>query len=167
MRLIDGFSHIATVTDDVDRLIAFYRRVFDAQPMFDMTEDGVRHAAIDVGGLPDPDVGAAGGLVIHAFHVPWAERDDRREAFERGRIDHFGLTVPNVDALLEVRRRLLAEGPQVTNGDVRDFGPVYSIHFVDPDGVHLEVNLFKREWGRMPVLPQADWTVVDLEPSAA
>jgi hypothetical protein len=29
-------------------------------------------------------------------------------------------------------------------------------------GVHLEVNLFKGTWGSEPVLPRADWTVVDL-----
>jgi catechol 2,3-dioxygenase-like lactoylglutathione lyase family enzyme len=156
MRLTSGFSHIATVTDDVDRLVAFYRRIFGAEPVYDL-DDGLRHAVIDVGG----------GTVLHAFHVPWAAPDDRREVFERGRTDHYGITVPTVEALLEVRRRLLAEGEGVTSGDVRDFGPVYSLHFVDPDGVHLEVNLFKPEWGVAPLLTPEDWTVVDLEPTAA
>jgi catechol 2,3-dioxygenase-like lactoylglutathione lyase family enzyme len=155
MPLTDGFSHVASVTDDVDRLVGFYHRVFDAPVLFDMDEDGLRHAAIDVGA----------GVVLHAFHVPWAAGDDRREMFERGRTDHYGLTVPSVEALLEVRRRLQAEGDGVTDGDVRDFGPVYSLHYVDPDGVHLEVNLFKEGWGSPghPVLPRAAWTIVDLE----
>jgi catechol 2,3-dioxygenase-like lactoylglutathione lyase family enzyme len=157
MPLTDGFSHIATMTDDLDRLIAFYDRVFDAKVTFDMVEDGLRHAAIDVGN----------GLVLHAFHVPWATRDDRRGMFERGRIDHYGLTVTSADALLEVRRRLEAEGQAVTDGEIRDFGPVYSLHFVDPDGVHLEVNLFKESWGSQPVLPRAEWTVVDLQATPA
>ena len=141
------------MTDDVDRLVGFYRRVFDAEALFDMEEDGIRHAAIDVGGA----------LVIHAFHVPWAPPDDRREAFDRGRIDHFGLTVPSLDALRDVRRRLWAEGEGVTTGVVRDFGPVYSLHFVDPDGVHLEVNVMKDSWGTDPVLPQSQWTILDRE----
>lgn len=46
-------------------------------------------------------------------------------------------------------------------------GPVYSLHSVGPDGVHLEVNLFKGSWGNEPVLPRADWTIVDLEQAAA
>jgi catechol 2,3-dioxygenase-like lactoylglutathione lyase family enzyme len=157
MRLTNGFSHIATLTDDVDRLVAFYRRVFGAEPMYDMEEEGLRHAVIDVGG----------GTVLHAFRVPWSAPHEGREMFERGRTDHYGLTVPSVDALLEVRRRLRAEGDGVTDGDVRDFGPLYSLHFVDPDGVHLEVNLFKEDWGVAPLLERADWTVVDLSPIPA
>jgi catechol 2,3-dioxygenase-like lactoylglutathione lyase family enzyme len=150
--LSNGFSHIATVTDDVDRMVGFYQRVFDADVMFDL-DDGLRHAAIDIGG----------NTVLHVFRVPWVAADDRREAFERGRIDHFGVTVPTVEALLEVRRRLAAEGEGTTNGEIRDFGPVYSLHFVDPDGVHLEVNLMKDTWGAEPVLAPSEWVVVDLE----
>jgi predicted enzyme related to lactoylglutathione lyase len=136
------------LTDDIERLVGFYQRVFDASVVSDMEEGGLRHAAIDVG---------AG--VLHAFRVPTAST----EMFHRGRIDHYGLTVSSVGALLEVRRRLQAEGDDVTDGAVRDFGPVYTLHFVDPDGVHLEVNLLKDRWATSPVLPQAGWTVVDLE----
>jgi hypothetical protein len=52
--------------------------------------------------------------------------------FERGRIDHFGVTDPSVEALHEVRRRLPAEGEGTTDNEVRDFGPLYSLHYVDP-----------------------------------
>jgi len=152
MPLTTGFSHVATLTDDLDRLVDFYRRVFDAETLFEAVDDGVAHAAIDVGG----------GIVLHAFHVPFVAPDDRREIFQRGRIDHFGVTVPTVEALLEVRRRLQAEGDDATDGSVRDFGPVYSLHAVDPDGVHLEVNLFKGTWGIEPTRPPSEWTVVEL-----
>jgi catechol 2,3-dioxygenase-like lactoylglutathione lyase family enzyme len=156
MRLTSGFSHIATMTDDVDRLVRFYERVFGAEVMWDMEEEGLRHAVVDVGG----------GTVLHAFRVPWVAGDERRAMFERGRTDHYGLTVPTIAALVEVRRRLLAEGDDVTDGAVRDFGPLYSLHFVDPDGVHLEVNLFKDDWRTGRLLPREEWTIVDLEPAA-
>jgi catechol 2,3-dioxygenase-like lactoylglutathione lyase family enzyme len=158
MALTDGFSHVASVTDDVDRLVGFYQRVFDAPVLFDMEEEGMRHAAIDVGA----------GVVLHAFRVPWAPGDERREMFERGRTDHYGLTVPTMDALLEIRRRLQAEGPDTSDGAVRDFGPLYSLHYVDPDGVHLEVNLFKAGWGspETRILPRAEWTVLDVDAAA-
>jgi hypothetical protein len=67
--------------------------------------------------------------------------------------------------MLEIRRRLQAEGPDSTDGAVRDFGPVYSLHYGDPDGVHLEVDLSKESWGSPshPVLPRAEWTVIDLD----
>jgi hypothetical protein len=41
---------------------------------------------------------------------------------------------------------------------------VYSLRCVDPDGVHLKLNIFKESWGFHPVLPHAEWTVVDLNP---
>jgi catechol 2,3-dioxygenase-like lactoylglutathione lyase family enzyme len=157
MTLTNGCSHIATMTDDVDRLLGFYRRVFDAETMFDMEEEGLRHAGIDLGG----------GTILHAFCVPWVEADDRRTMFERGRIDHYGVTVPTVDALLEVRRRLQAEGDGMTDGQIRDFGPLYSLHYDDPDGVSLEVNLLKESWTSEPVRQRVDWTVVELDPMMA
>jgi catechol 2,3-dioxygenase-like lactoylglutathione lyase family enzyme len=157
MSLISGFSHVATVTDDLDRMIGFYERVFDAHVIFDIDEEGLRHAAIEVGDR----------MVLHPFVVPFVEPDDRREVFERGRVDHFGLTVDSAEALLEIRRRLQAEGDGVTDGDIRDFGPVYSLHFYDPDGVGAEVNLFKGSWGGEPILPRAEWLVVELEGAPA
>ena len=152
MPLASGFSHIATLTDDLDRLIGFYERVFDASVMFDAEEEGLRHAMLDIGG----------GTPLHAFHVPWVAPDARREMFERGRIDHYGIFVPDVASLLEVQRRLEAEGDGVTDSAVRDFGGVYSLHFVDPDGVHLEVNLLKDEWDDVKLRPRDEWTIVEL-----
>jgi len=151
MQLVKGISHVATVTEDLDRMIGFYRRVFDAQAGEIMAEDGLRHALILLGD----------DVALHPFEVSWAQPDERREMFERGRLDHFGVTVPSASALEEVRRRLRAEGEGTTDGQVRDFGPLYSLHFVDPDGVHLEVNLFKDDWRPEQLLDRADWTVVD------
>jgi hypothetical protein len=48
--------------------------------------------------------------------------------------------------------------------DVRDCCAVYSLRCVDPDGVHLKLNISKESWGFHPVLPHAEWTVVDLNP---
>ena len=44
MPLVDGAHHITFLTEDMDRLLAFYVRVFDAEVTLDMTEDGLRHA---------------------------------------------------------------------------------------------------------------------------
>ena len=151
MTLVDGISHVATVTEDLDRMMSFYQRVFEAETSEVMEEDGLRHAFIFLGA----------NVALHPFEVPWATPDDRREMFDRGRIDHFGVTVPSAEALHEVRRRLLAEGDGVTDEAIRDFGQLYSLHFVDPDGVHLEVNLFKDDWRSEQALAKKDWTVVE------
>ena len=157
MQLATGISHVATVTEDLERMLGFYARIFDAEVSEVMEEDGLRHAFVFLGG----------DVALHPFQVPWATLDDRREMFDRGRIDHFGVTVPTSEALEEVRRRLRAEGVGVTDDQVRDFGQIYSLHFVDPDGVHLEVNLFKDGWRDELPLPKKDWKVVDTVVEAA
>lgn len=159
MKLVDGISHIATVTEDLDRLAGFYQRVFDAEVSEVMEEDGLRHQLIFLGDQ----------VALHPFELSWTQPDQRFEMFDRGRLDHFGVTAPTPDALLEIRSRLLAErdGAGATDAEIRDFGPLYSLHYVDPDGVHLEVNLFKDGWTNLDMLAREDWTVVDLEPAPA
>ena len=159
MKLVDGISHVATVTDDLDRMVAFYQRVFDAEVSEVMEEEGLRHQLVYVGD----------NVALHPFEVPWQQPDGRFEMFDRGRLDHFGVTAPSAEALLEIRDRLLAEngGAGATDAQIRDFGALYSLHYVDPDGVHLEVNLFKDNWTEREMLDRAAWTIVDLEPAAA
>ena len=44
-QLVDGVHHVTFLTEDMDRLLAFYVRVFDdAEGNLDMTEEGLRHA---------------------------------------------------------------------------------------------------------------------------
>ena len=158
MKLVDGISHVATMTEDLDRIVAFYQRVFDAEVSEVMEEDGVRHQLIYLGDQ----------VALHPFEVPWKQLDQRFEMFDRGRLDHFGVTAPSVEALLELRDRLLAEneGAGATDAQIRDFGALYSLHYVDPDGVHLEINLFKDDWTEREMLKREAWTIVELEPTA-
>ena len=159
MKLVNGISHVATVTDDLDRMAAFYERVFDATLGELMEEEGLRHQLIFLGDQ----------VALHPFELSWKQPDERFEMFDRGRVDHFGVTAPSVDALLEIRRRLVAEndGAGATDSQIRDFGALYSLHYVDPDGVHLEVNLFKDDWTELEMLKREDWTIVELEPAPA
>ena len=156
MKLVDGISHVATVTEDLDRMVGFYQRVFDAEVSEVMEEDGLRHQLVFLGDQ----------VALHPFEVPWASPDQRFEMFDRGRLDHFGVTAPSVEALLELRDRLLAEhdGAGATDAQIRDFGALYSLHYEDPDGVQLEVNLFKDQWTELEVLKREDWTTVELAP---
>jgi catechol 2,3-dioxygenase-like lactoylglutathione lyase family enzyme len=47
-----GFDHVATVTADLDRIVAFYQHVFDARITFEMaaTPTHPRMAVLDLGG---------------------------------------------------------------------------------------------------------------------
>ena len=53
MALVNDVHHIAFLTADMDRLISFYARIFDARVTLDV-EDPVRHAFIEIGGRPGP-----------------------------------------------------------------------------------------------------------------
>lgn len=129
--LVDGVHHIALLTSDLDRLIVFYGRVFDARVIGDREDSGRRHALIAIGEH----------MVLHAFEVPADRVPGRQAMFERGRLDHLAFDAASRDAFLEIRRRLIAEDAHATeNGLVTDMGgSVWSISFHDPDGMWGEV----------------------------
>ena len=47
--LLSGVNHVAILTQDTDRLHAFYREVFDATVFHDHTEGDMRLSFVDVG----------------------------------------------------------------------------------------------------------------------
>ena len=49
MNLVDGIHHATWLTEDIERLTAFYERVLDASKTLDMTKEGVRHVYLEVG----------------------------------------------------------------------------------------------------------------------
>ncbi|MDQ3646881.1 MAG: VOC family protein [Actinomycetota bacterium] len=131
--LLNGFNHVATVTRDMDRLIEFYKEVFDAKPVFDLVAPGLelRHVGIDLGG---------------AFLHAWEASEDvtgsfPREMFRRGRLDHVALAARDEESLEQLRMRLLAHG--ACGGSITDFGSILSVWFTDPDGMELEVCCLK------------------------
>jgi catechol 2,3-dioxygenase-like lactoylglutathione lyase family enzyme len=127
--LLDGVNHVAVITNDTERLHAFYGEVFDATVSADMSErPGVRLSMVDIG--PHSE--------LNVFEI-----DDNAEAhhqtpmFGRGRIDHLGLQATSIDAFDTIRERLIERG--ATDGFVTDFGRIYSLFFTDPDGLEGEV----------------------------
>lgn len=126
-----GVHHIALVTEDLDRLVEFYRRVFDAEVRLDLEEPGMRHAMIDLGN----------GAALHPF-----ELDESPHArgtttiFERGHLDHLALQVTDARTFEELRDRLVAAG--ASDGTVTDFGCVRTVSFCDPDGADCEIAMW-------------------------
>jgi len=49
LALLNDIHHLTFITADLDRLIAFYERVFGAQVTLDLEEECLRHAFIKVG----------------------------------------------------------------------------------------------------------------------
>jgi catechol 2,3-dioxygenase-like lactoylglutathione lyase family enzyme len=126
-----GFNHVATLTADLERYLAFYEDIFGAQVVHIMEAKGdhPRMAIVDMGG----------DSALNVFEVP-AEAivGDRGMMGGRGPIDHYALGVGSEEELLEIRDRLVAVG--ASPGEVTQFGGgLRSVFFRDPDGAELEV----------------------------
>ena len=44
----NGLNHVALLTADLDRFLSFYCKVFDVIVLLDVTDDGMRHAGVDL-----------------------------------------------------------------------------------------------------------------------
>lgn len=147
MPLVDGMHHLALLTTDLDRWIAFYRRVFEAQVVMDLREEGLRHVFLDVGS----------GTLLHAFRVPGVEMPAQDPPMlSRGRLDHIALRAPALEAFRELRRRLVAEG--ASDGEVIDMGSLLLVTFTDPDGGGHEIVWEKPGMPADTGLLRAEWT---------
>jgi catechol 2,3-dioxygenase-like lactoylglutathione lyase family enzyme len=129
--LLDGFNHVAILTNDSKRLHAFYEDVFDATVPRDGPATGegdVRLSVIHVG--PHSE--------LNVFEITGnTEAQRQTPMFGRGRIDHLALHAESLDAFETIRDRLIARG--ASDGFVTDFGPILSVFFRDPDGLECEI----------------------------
>jgi catechol 2,3-dioxygenase-like lactoylglutathione lyase family enzyme len=127
--LLNGFNHVAILTADTDRFVAFYRDVFDAEVLGsqDMGDEG-RLTFVKVGDYSEINLFEVEGNTEPARQTPM---------FGRGRIDHLALHAGSLEDFEEIRRRLMARGS--ADDFVTDFGPVLSLFFRDPDGLEAEV----------------------------
>lgn len=130
MPVTRGFNHVATLTTDMDRTVAFYKRAFAAEVTFEMDarEDHPRMVILDLGAE----------AALNVFETRSEEIvGDRRRQGGRGAIDHYALAVDSYETLESVRDRLVEAGAEV--GEVQRLGAEWSLFFRDPDGMELEV----------------------------
>ena len=128
--LLDGLNHVAIITNDSDRLHAFYTEVFEAtvQAVGAEVEPEVRMSIVHVG--PHSE--------LNVFEIDGnTEADRQTPMFGRGRIDHMALQAESIEAFETIRDRLIARG--AADEFVTDFGPILSLFFRDPDGLECEV----------------------------
>jgi catechol 2,3-dioxygenase-like lactoylglutathione lyase family enzyme len=127
--LLDGVNHVAVITGDTERFVAFYRDVFDAEVDGQAQEsDQVRLTFVRIGQ----------GAELNVFEIAGnTEAERQTPMFGRGRIDHLGLQAASLEAFEKIRDRLMARG--AADSFVTDFGPILSVFFRDPDGLEGEV----------------------------
>ena len=129
--LLDGINHVAVITDDTDRFVAFYEAMFGATVSSRQEVPFGKLTMIDVGPRTE----------LNVFEVDDGMEDlARGSMFSHGPIDHIGLQAADRDAFVEIRRRLIEHG--ATDGFVTDFGRAHSVFFKDPDGLEGEVLLW-------------------------
>ena len=127
-----GINHVATITNDSDRLQAFYQEVFEAEILRDGSEfpdgSGPRLSVIKIGPYAE----------LNVFEIDGnTQADVQTPMFGRGRLDHFALQAESIEAFETIRERLRARG--AADDFVTDFGPILSLFFRDPDGLEGEV----------------------------
>lgn len=125
-----GFNHVATLTPDLDRLVAFYTTAFEAEKSFEMaaTDEHPRMVILELGG----------GAALNVFEAePDTIIGNRRVLGGRGPIDHFGLAVDSLATLEGMRARLVDAGAEI--GEIQRLGGEWSLFFRDPDGMELEL----------------------------
>jgi catechol 2,3-dioxygenase-like lactoylglutathione lyase family enzyme len=146
---LNDFHYLTFVTSDLDRLITFYERVFEARVTVDLEEEGLRHAFIEVG----PHT------VLHPFQVPGVVPPGPQPMFRRGRLDHFAPNAASEEAFREILRRVVAEGAD--DGVVTDMGSLLNFGFTDggehevvwvKPGVPVEAGLRRAEWTTVEML---------------
>jgi catechol 2,3-dioxygenase-like lactoylglutathione lyase family enzyme len=130
MSLVSGINHVAMLTCDLDRFVAFYREVFGLPVLFTETTPAFRHAILRAGPSSWLHPVAVSGNA-HAAALP--------SMFERGHLDHIALSAASAEAFEVIRVRLLAR--QATTGIIEDLGAFRALWFSDPDGMRGELSL--------------------------
>jgi catechol 2,3-dioxygenase-like lactoylglutathione lyase family enzyme len=130
--LLKGLNHVALITNDTERLVGFYRDIFEAEVLSDGAEfpdgHGPRLTIIKIGDWSE----------LNVFQIEGnTQADVQTPMFGRGRLDHLAVQAASLDAFETIRRHLMDRG--VADDFVTDFGPMLSIFFRDPDGLECEV----------------------------
>ena len=129
--LLNGLNHVAILTNDTERLHAFYQEVFDAPALRHGPEGdnpNLRMSIIHIGPFSE----------LNVFQITGnTEAERQTPMFGRGRIDHLALQAGSIEAFDAIRGRLIQRGS--SDGFVTDFGPILSVFFRDPDGLECEV----------------------------
>lgn len=139
-----GLNHLALTTNDMDLTTRFWHGVIGAPLVATIGNAAFRHYFFDVGSSATVAFFEYRGHEVKQFAKPSGVPDERAIQF-----DHVSLNMPDQEALLALRQRLLEHDCGVT--DVVDHGLLKSIYFTDPNGIALEASYWvDNPTGRAP-----------------
>jgi catechol 2,3-dioxygenase-like lactoylglutathione lyase family enzyme len=126
-----GINHLALITADMDATVRFYEGVLGMRLVATTMAGPMRHYFFEIGP----------GNTLAFFE--WADAPH----FEKlagipdpiaGQFDHLSFNLPDEEALLTLRTRLLESDCEIT--DVVDHGFIRSVYFSDNNGIALEAS---------------------------
>jgi catechol 2,3-dioxygenase-like lactoylglutathione lyase family enzyme len=126
-----GVNHLALVTADMDATVRFYDGVLGMRLVATTMAGPMRHYFFEIG--PQN--------TIAFFEWPDAPQFEKPAGIPDpigGQFDHLSFNLPDEEALLALRKRLLGANCGVT--DVVDHGFIHSVYFHDNNGIALEAS---------------------------
>ncbi len=141
-----GLNHLALITNDMDATVRFWHGVMGAPLVATIGTETFRHYFFRFGEASSVAFFEYIGRESNMIAKPAGVFDPRA-----GQFDHLSMDLPDEDALLGLRRRLLDHGSEVT--DVVDHGLMRSIYFSDPNGIALEASW----WADDPTATEPDF----------
>lgn len=139
-----GLNHLALITNDMDLTTRFWHGVIGTPLVATIGNQAFRHYFFDVGNDATVAFFEYQGRSVKQFAKPSGVPDERAIQF-----DHVSLNVPDEEALLALRQRLLDHDCGVT--EVVDHGLLKSIYFTDPNGIALEASCWvENPTGKVP-----------------
>jgi catechol 2,3-dioxygenase-like lactoylglutathione lyase family enzyme len=143
-----GVNHLALITDNMESTTRFWHGVLGAPLVATIGNESFRHYFFEVGRGSTIAFFEYQGHQVPRFAKPAGIPDGRAVQF-----DHVSLNLPDHEALLALRQRLLAYRCEVT--EVIDHGLMQSIYFTDPNGIALEASCWVHDPTGQAVEPAA------------
>ncbi|HZJ26509.1 MAG TPA: VOC family protein [Acidimicrobiia bacterium] len=126
-----GINHLAMVTADMDATVRFYDGVLGMRLVVTTMAGPMRHYFFELG--PENTIAFFEWADAPRFEKPAGIPDAAA-----GQFDHLSFNVADEEALLSLRKRLLAAGCEIT--DIVDHGFIHSVYFHDNNGIALEAS---------------------------
>ena len=155
-----GLNHLALITNDMDATVRFWHGVIGAPLVATIGTDTFRHYFFSFGEQSSVAFFEYTGRRVDMVAKPAGVFDARA-----GQFDHLSMDLPDEDALLALRQRLLDAQCEVT--DVVDHGLMHSIYFTDPNGIALEASYWVIDGTGRPMNPEDERLFEDPEPVPA